>query len=71
MDALEQVIPCWEDGGALYNLACVAARGGQLERAMDYVQAIVDRGRSVFAMVGDPDFANLRTYPAFVALTEA
>ena len=69
MDTLESVIPAWEDGGALYNLACVAARAGQLERAMNYVRTMVARGKEITGMVADPDLTNLREHPDFVALT--
>jgi hypothetical protein len=71
MDALEAVIPKWEDGMALYNLGCIAARAVQLERAMNYVRQAVSNGRPISAMASDDDFENLWHHPDFVALREA
>ena len=71
MDALETVIPKWQDGMALYNLACVAARAGQLERAMKYVSQAVSDGRPISHMVADEDFQNLWHHPHFLALKDA
>ena len=60
-----------DDPLAYYNLACAAARAGQVGRTLADLQGAVDKGFRSFAMIdGDPDFAAVRADPKFRAWLE-
>lgn len=54
----------------LYQVACVLARAGEAQRALDYVERAVDKGESIGVMAEDSDFASLVDEPRFVGLRE-
>ena len=57
-----------EDPLVYYNLACAAARAGQVGRAVSDLQDAVDKGFRGFARIdGDPDFSAVRADPKFRA----
>ena len=60
-----------DDPLVYYNLACAAARAGQVGRALADLQDAADKGFRRFAMIdGDPDFAAVRADPRFRAWLE-
>jgi predicted esterase len=60
-----------DDPLVYYNLACAAARAGQVGRTLADLQDAVDRGFRRFAMIdGDPDFSAVRADPKFRAWLE-
>jgi tetratricopeptide (TPR) repeat protein len=57
--------------GILYNLACIYARIGETERALDFLEQGVDAGaRNKGNYENDPDFDSIREHPRFKALLE-
>jgi adenylate cyclase len=57
--------------GVLYNLACIYARIGETERALDLLEQGVDAGaRNKGNYENDPDFDSIREHPRFKALLE-
>lgn len=69
MDAIEPYTETFKYD-APYNLACVAARAGQLERALDYVAVAVET-RQVSDMAQDEDLKDLWDHPRFRELMQA
>jgi adenylate cyclase len=59
-----------DDPMMLYNCACLHARLGETQRALDLVRQAIARGHLNFGwMRNDPDMASLRDNPEFIALT--
>ena len=57
------------DADVSYNLACVVARQGRVDDALDALDAAVESGYvDPGAMAGDPDLASLRAAPRFRAI---
>jgi adenylate cyclase len=60
------------DIGVLYNVACVYARSGRTEQALDLLEQAVAAGYSYRAwMENDSDFDPLREHPRFLAILES
>ena len=55
-------------GGIYYNLACVAALGGERDRAIDLLREAVDRGYGGPQIAEDSDLASLHGDPDFEAI---
>ena len=55
---------------APYNLACVAARAGQVDRALEFIQTGVKNGVYIRTMSKDKDLKNVWTHPVFLQLLE-
>lgn len=52
-----------------YNVACICARGGRPEEALEWLEKAVERGFSDLAQLrGDEDLASVRQLPAFAEL---
>jgi hypothetical protein len=51
-----------------YNLACLAAKTGERDRALDLLRAALDRGFAAGIIFDDPDLAGLRGDSEFEAL---
>ncbi len=59
-----------DDPMMLYNCACLHARLGETQRALELVRQAIARGQLNFGwMKNDPDMASLRDNPEFIALT--
>jgi tetratricopeptide (TPR) repeat protein len=60
-----------DDPLVYYNLACAAARAGQVGRTLADLQDAVDKGFRRFARIdADPDFSAMRADPKFRAWLE-
>jgi len=55
----------WRSRDALYQIACVLSRAGQLNRALVSLEAAVERGASMRHILRDNDLAAVRTHPDF------
>ena len=62
------MIESWETPRVLYNFACIAARSGQVERALGYLKVTREAGINVAHMKKDPDLKSLRKHPQFKKL---
>ena len=51
---------------APYNLACVAARAGQVDRAIEFIQTGIKNGVCIRTMSQDKDLKNVWTHPVFL-----
>jgi Flp pilus assembly protein TadD len=59
-----------DDPMMLYNCACLYARLGELQRALELLHQAVANGQLNFGwMRHDPDLMALREHPEFIALT--
>jgi tetratricopeptide (TPR) repeat protein len=59
-----------DDSMMLYNCACLHARLGEPQRALDLLRQAIARGHLNFGwMRNDPDMLSLRDNPEFIALT--
>ena len=59
-----------DDPMMLYNCACLHARLGETQRALELLRQAIARGHLNFGwMRNDPDKASLRDNPEFIALT--
>jgi len=59
-----------DDPMMLYNCACLHARLGEPQRALELLRQAIDRGHLNFGwMRNDPDMASLRDHPEFISLT--
>jgi hypothetical protein len=71
IDALETIIPEWHTDNSLYAFGCLAARANQVDRALEYIKALIlIDSSSVIHMQYDSDFQNVHEHPVFVALLE-
>ncbi len=70
VDALERTVSL-RTGDALYQVACVYARGGREDDALGAVERAVKAGESIRAMAHDSDFAAIASHPRFRALLDA
>ena len=70
LDEIEPYMLPVEFSGAPYNLACVASRAGQVDRAIEYIKTGVKNGTSILSMSRDEDLQNVWGHPDFVSLLE-
>lgn len=68
MDGLERAIPTWKSRDGFYNRACVAARAGQIERALNCIKEMKRLKFSIQEMKWDSDLKILHQHPDFLAL---
>jgi adenylate cyclase len=60
-----------EDSGVLFNGACLYAKSGMKERAMNLIEKAMKRGSgNKIWILKDPDYDSLRDDPRFIALME-
>lgn len=69
IDGIEQVIS-WSTSEPLYQLACLYARGGRTERALDFVEQAVSHGESIMDMSRDVDLRSIVNEWRFTQLLE-
>ena len=67
IERLETVIS-WKTNEALYQFACVFARAGYLDRAIEYIQRTIELGTNKVHIENDSDFDNVRDDARFIAL---
>ena len=67
IERLETVIS-WETNEALYQFACIFARSGHLERAIEFTKRTIELGTNKRYIEHDSDFDNVRHDPRFLAL---
>lgn len=67
-DGLMAVLRPFSGPDALYQAACLLARGGAPERALDSVARAAAAGAPLAVMARDPDLASVVDTPAFAAL---
>ncbi len=70
LDDLASVIT-FRTGDALYQCACVHARAGRVDSALDLVERAVAAGESIRAMAHDSDLAAIVDHPRFRAMRDA
>ena len=71
MAYLRQIELGFEPAKALYNLACVHARAGEVEQAIAYLERSHDAGFPALEYsLQDPDLESVRDHPALAALRE-
>ncbi|MGB0648564.1 MAG: TPR end-of-group domain-containing protein, partial [Bradymonadia bacterium] len=70
LDAIEPFMLPLAYDDAPYNLACVAARTGQVERAIKFIETGVKNGVCIRTMSKDKDLQNVWTHPNFIQLLE-
>jgi hypothetical protein len=71
VDRVEQLLPLGHLPDLSWMMACVLARGGRVERALDHVERGVESGFSAEDMAADTDLASIVDHPRFVDLRGA
>ena len=66
LDRIEPKVQ-WTTGACDYQLACVFARAGLVERALDAVERCKRSGSSLWGMTKDTDLAAIHDHPRFLA----
>jgi hypothetical protein len=61
----------WQHGQCEYQLACVYARAGMIDRALDMVELYAKNGGSSVHMANDEDLAIIHNHPRFLAVINA
>jgi hypothetical protein len=61
----------WQHGQCEYQIACVYARAGMADRALEMVELYVRHGGSSVHMANDEDLAIIHNYPRFLAAINA
>lgn len=70
LDDLRQVVT-FRTGDALYQCACVHARAGRIDSALDLVERAAAAGESIRAMAHDSDLAAIVNHPRFHTMRDA
>lgn len=71
LDAIEPFMLPLKYRDAPYNLACIAARAGQVERAIEYIETAVKNGIFIGTMSTDEDLENVWNHKVFRKLLKA